>query len=410
MAEPDAIQPHRHEPIAPTVSSGLYVHVPFCETKCGYCDFYSVAAKDRDTAPLVCALIREMQRRTPEAPGPIRTIFFGGGTPTILPMDQLRLLLDAAGKLVRDEPICEFTVEANPATVDDEKAALLHEAGVTRVSMGAQSFFPDELAVLERLHSPDDIAPSVATLRRHGVQQVNLDLIFGIPGQTLESWATSIGRAMALEPEHIACYGLTYEPSTRLTALRDHGRLTPCDEDLETEQYLYVVDTLDAAGYEQYETSNFARPGCRCEHNLIYWRNQPYIGVGPSAAGCYAGRRYKNIADVGGYVRLIESQGVAEQESEFIDRERLMLEMLMMQLRLVEGLSIPDFQRRIGEHPRAVFGDSLLRLEVQKFLTISPTNIALTRSGRLVADAVLRELAAAVCVQGAADRSLPVIA
>lgn len=377
------------------ISCGLYVHVPFCETKCGYCDFFSVAVKDRDTAALVDRIKTELHRRVARATHHVRTIFCGGGTPTILPTDQLAGLLDVINDVVTVGNLAEFTVEANPATVDDEKARLLLQSGVTRVSMGVQSFFPDELDTLERIHSPDDIAPSVATLRRNGIPQINLDLIFGIPGQTRETWTGSLRRAIELEPDHIACYGLMYEPGTRLTAMRSAGRIRPCDEELEADLFDGTVDTLSAAGYEQYEISSFARPGCRCEHNLIYWRNEPYIGVGPSAAGCLDGRRYKNVAHVAGYIRMVDEHGHAEAESEAIDTETLITEMIMMQLRLIEGLSIEAFRRRTGLDPIALFAQTLDPLTDRGLLTVSETHIAFTRRGRLVGDAIMAELVAA---------------
>ncbi len=391
----------RNSSLAQDASCGLYVHVPFCETKCGYCDFFSVAVKGRDTEPLVDRIKRELRLRLSDLPVPVRTIFCGGGTPTILPADQLDGLLDAIAKVVVPGDVVEFTIEANPATVDVEKAELLVRKGVTRVSMGAQSFFPEELTTLERIHSPDDIAPSVATLRRAGVSQINLDLIFGIPGQTLDTWSQSLIRAIELGPDHIACYGLMYEPGTVLTALRRAGKIKPCDENLEADMYECMVDTITAAGYEQYETSNFARPGCRCEHNLIYWRNQPYIGVGPSAVGCLNGRRYKNVADVAGYVRMIDEHGHAEDESETIDTEKLITEMVMMQLRLVEGLSIESFRRRTGLDPVGLFGTTLHDLKRRGVLTVSDAHIALTHGGRLVGDAVMRELVSCVDLRDA---------
>ncbi len=387
----------------------LYVHVPFCETKCGYCDFYSVALKDRDPGPLVARLLRELNGRVEEAHATgyfVQTVFFGGGTPTLLPYGQLRELLKTVNKLVAADAIEEFTVEANPATVDDAKAALLAEHGVTRVSMGAQSFIPAELAALERLHKPEDIAPSVATLRRHGLDNINLDLIFGIPGQTPASWAESLRIAVDLAPQHIACYGLTYEPGTRLTAQRRAGHVTACNEDTESELYLHALDTLSAAGFCQYETSNYARPGRECRHNLLYWRNRPYIGVGPSAAGCMLGRRHKNVADIASYIRQMDERGRAEMESEAVTPEMLMLELPMMQLRLVEGLSIGDFVAQAGVDPREVFHEPLERFVASGLVNVSETHIRLTREGRLLSDAILRELAAAL---GRRERSLPVL-
>jgi len=341
----------------------------------------------------------------------IRTVFCGGGTPTILPLGQLAALLQAITELVRLDRLFEFTVEANPATVDDPKAEILVEHGVTRVSMGAQSFVPAELAALERLHSPDDITPSVQTCRRNGVARINLDLIFGIPGQTLDSWSYSLKRALDLGVDHIACYGLTYEAGTPLTAQKRRGRVIPCDEGLEADMYLLAIDALAAAGYEQYEISNFARPGCASRHNLIYWRNEPYIGVGPSACGCIDGRRYKNIADIAGYVRLMDAQGHAEVESELLDTPTLMTEMILMQLRLNEGLSITAFHHRTGVDPRVLFGETLARLTEARLVSVSDSHIALTREGRLMADPIMAELAC--CCDGGEPVEripLPVIA
>ena len=418
MVEARNLPSDRHRPC------GLYVHVPFCETKCGYCDFFSVALKGRNPAPLAERLIRELDWRT-EGIDCISTVFVGGGTPTLLSIDLLERLLLAIGRRVRVETLDEFTVEANPATVDDAKAELLVKSGVSRVSMGAQSFHVGELATLERLHSPEDIAPSVATLRRNGIGQINLDLIFGIPGQTMASWLESLRWAIELGPDHIACYGLTYEPATRLTAQKNTNRLTPCDEDLEADMFLATMDTLAAAGYEQYEISNYARPGCESRHNVIYWRNQPYIGVGPSAAGCVpmgwsttpveslsnsdlqrptpisggnsdVSRRHKNVADIACYVRMMDEHGHAEVESEVIEGETLMLEMILMQLRLNEGLSVSEFRRRTGHDPHVIFRESLARLGDLGLLTSSSNRIALTRAGFLQANYVISELANAL--------------
>ena len=374
---------------------GLYVHVPFCLRKCGYCDFYSVPVKDADVGSLMSRLALELDDRVRACPFEISTAFVGGGTPTILPPRHLADLLTAIARAVRLDAVAEFTVEANPATIDDAKAELLRRGGVNRVSLGAQSFVDAELAVLERRHRPDDIAVSVEVLRRHGIGQIGLDLIFGIPGQTMDSWAGSLRRTIALEPDHISCYGLTYETGTRLTALRDQGRLKPCEEHLEADMYLHAIDTLAEAGYRQYETSNFARPGRRCRHNLIYWHNGPYLGVGPSASGYVGDRRYKNVADIAAYIRLIDTQGHAEAESERIDTPTLMTEMIMMQLRLTEGLSIQAFRKRTGADPVARFGDALHRMVDLGLVTVSDTHVALTRAGRLVSDSVIVELAAA---------------
>lgn len=396
---------------------GLYIHVPFCETKCGYCDFFSVALKGRNPAPLVARLVRELRSRT-QGIERIRTVFVGGGTPTLLPMDLLQSLIDEIGKAVRVEGLEEFTVEANPATIDDAKARLLREGGVSRISMGVQSFHPAELAILERLHSPQDVAPSIAILRRNGLSKYNLDLIFGIPGQSLQSWTESLRRAIDLEPEHISCYGLTYEPATRLTALKSAGRLAPCDDELEAEMFLATMDVLSAAGFAQYEISNYARPGCQSRHNLIYWRNEPYIGVGPSAAGCLpisqtcrssdsrvseAGapsselfRRYKNISDIAGYVRGMDLHEHAEAESESVTEETYALEMILMQLRLNEGLSLERLSSYASQEAHLRISREVEQLVAEGRMRVSGTNASLTRDGRLIANRVISRLADAL--------------
>ncbi len=380
------------DPLDGTKAYGLYVHIPFCDSKCGYCDFFSIVVKTCPTAPLVQSLVQELGTRLPVADHQIETVFFGGGTPTVLPTDELRIILDALQRVVDLSLVREFTVEANPATIDDEKAGLLHGSGVTRVSMGAQSFLPSELAVLERLHTPDDIAPSVAALRRAGIPQLNLDLIFGIPGQTLATWSESLAKAIDLDPDHIACYGLTYEPGTRLTAQRRLKKVIPTPESLEAEMHLFTIDALGRAGFAQYEISNYAKPGFECKHNINYWRNGPCVSVGPSATGCFDGRRYKNIANVTQYVAMMNEFGHAEAEIEAIDTPMLITEMIMMQLRLVQGLCIADFHLRTGSDPLTQLQPQLDRMVDLGFIVVSDTHIALTGKGQLVGDAVIGEL------------------
>jgi len=384
---------------------GLYVHIPFCETKCGYCDFYSVPLKNRDPEPLVDAIVRELDTRVRQCEARIVTVFCGGGTPTLLPLPLLRRLLEAVNHAADPRTLTEFTVEANPATVDDEKASVLAAHGVTRVSMGAQSFHAEELATLERLHNADDIAPSVDILRRNKIEQINLDLIFGIPGQTVDSWLSTVDRATALHPDHIACYGLTYEPETRLTAQRDCGHVTPCPEEIEADMYAITMERLPQAGLSQYEISNYAKTGSESAHNLNYWRNGPYIGAGPSAAGFDGTHRYKNAADVGKYVRMMDGQGHAVAYAESVDRDAVVLETIMMQMRLVEGLSVAAFTEKTGVSPLVLFARRLESLSGRGLVRYDEGHIALTRNGMMVADAVIRELAAAC---GHTDRALPV--
>lgn len=389
----------REMKIAAPVTS-LYAHVPFCQTICGYCDFFSVLTDRKAFGPLVDALLTELETCRPFATEPMQTIFVGGGTPTTLPPDQLRRLLTAlhafpsfenseAGVPARSGSTdLEFTVEANPATVSPETADVLVSSGVNRVSIGAQSFDTSELRVLDRIHAPPQVAQTVEICRRAGLENLNLDLIFAIPGQTLESWVASLRRALDLGPDHLSCYALTYERGTPLFDRLAEGRITRADTDLEAEMYEATIDELACAGLAQYEISNFAKPHRECRHNLVYWRNLPYFGIGPSAAGFVDETRYKNIPDVAEYARAIAAHRQPRVQSERLTLDARARETAMLALRLNEGLRIPDFRARFGSDPLALFADAIARHTAAGTLEATAESLRLTRPGRLLADTV----------------------
>jgi oxygen-independent coproporphyrinogen-3 oxidase len=371
---------------------GLYVHLPFCTTKCGYCDFYSLPTIPHLVDDLVCAIILELSRRRPSRR--IETVFIGGGTPTVLPSEALDRILTAVGEAARIGGVApeEWTVEANPSSTDELKLELLRRHGVDRVSFGAQSFHPDELAVLERIHDPRHIGESVSAARRAGFDNVNLDLIFGVPGQTPARWRDNLLRAIDLGVEHLSCYSLMYEPGTAMTRLRREGRILPCDEDAEAEMFETTIDLLTAAGYEHYEISNYARPGRRCRANLIYWMNDAYLGVGPSAVSYLDGERRKNVADVRRYVEAMLSGG----EGVVMERERLdpigrARETAVQMLRLTEGIDEAAFMRRTGFEARMLFAEAIDRFTAMNLLETCDGFIRLTRRGRMVANRVMEE-------------------
>lgn len=367
----------------------VYAHVPFCHTLCGYCDFYSVVLDKRAVHPLTDALLAEWRRAQDAWTIRADTIFVGGGTPTTLPDDVLRRLLNALGEAA--QPGAEFTVEANPATVSDETAAALVESGATRVSIGAQSFDRGELRVLERIHKPAQVVETVRAARRAGIRQVNVDLIFAIPGQSLPSWLDNLRRAIDLGTDHLSCYGLTYEPGTPLYDQLAAGRVTPCDNELEADMYEATIEALSAAGFEQYEISNFARPGCRCRHNLVIWRNEPYLGIGPSGAGYVDGVRYKNVADHVAYVRAVQGGDSPRGEAETPSAAQSAGETMMLGLRLTDGVDRAAFERRYGCDPAEMFGPQIMRFESDGLLERDNGSLRLTRRGLLVADAVIAE-------------------
>ncbi|MEW6253505.1 MAG: radical SAM family heme chaperone HemW [Planctomycetota bacterium] len=375
----------------PEPCRSLYVHVPFCRSLCGYCDFYSEVLDPRAARPLVDALLAELDSYARRRPLAWDTIFVGGGTPTVLPVPDLSHLLAGIRRFAGPDGDLEFSVEANPATVSPAVAEALAVAGVNRVSVGAQSFDPGELRVLDRTHTPEQVADTVAILRAAGLRRLSLDLIFGIPGQTLASWLRSLQAALSLSPEHLSCYGLTYEPGTPLCAARDAGRVIPVEEDVEAEMYIAAMNTLAAAGLHQYELSNYARPGAECRHNLRYWRNEPYLGIGPAAAGYLDGVRYKNVADTAAYVQAIVAGRSPRGEAETLPRERKMGETAMLNLRTAEGIDRSRFLSRFGSDPAIVFARAIERHTAAGLLEADGCGIRLTRAGRLVADRVMAD-------------------
>lgn len=373
---------------------GLYIHVPFCASKCGYCDFYSHVPSPGSMAGFLDALLDELDSDLAVCDTRIETLFIGGGTPTLLSLPLLRRLMERLGRLVLAHQPVEFTVEANPASLDADKARLLRDHGVNRISMGAQSFHAEELAVLERLHGPADLEPSVEIVRQAGFPRLNLDLIFGIPGQSLESWQHSLDRAIGLRPDHLACYGLTYEPETTLQERLAAGRVQPVPDDREAEMYLAAIDRLAAAGLNQYEISNFARPGCESRHNLRYWHNEPTLGIGPSAASYIGGRRWRNLPDTAEYVRRVRACEPIEIDEEELSPHERAGETAMLQLRLNDGIDVARFQQSTGFDPLVLFAEVIQRFADRGLLVTDAHRIALTREGRLLANRVLADFLA----------------
>lgn len=386
-------------------SIGLYVHVPFCLTKCGYCDFCSHVPQPGQPTRLVDALLREL-RGSPAGESPsvrVRTAFIGGGTPTTLPFQDATRLLRDIGAIVRRDGATEFTVEANPATLDSGLAELLFESGVNRLSVGVQSFVPAELACLGRKHTPRAVTETLATARACGLSRFNLDLIYGIPGQTLSSWRESIRQAVACDPEHISCYALSYEPGTPLEQARLLGRIVPCDESAEAAMYDLATDHLAEAGFEHYEISNFAKPSARCEHNLGYWRNEPYLGIGPSACSYIDGRRSRTTPDTEDYIQRVAAGRTAVDESEQLNARESAGETAMLALRLIEGLDICWFQTRTGFNPLHLFAQPIRQHLPAGRILVTPSHIRLSRAGLLIADTIIADFLAAASSRGLTD-------
>ncbi len=368
-----------------------YIHVPFCAHHCGYCDFAIATGQDHLIELYLDALATELS--TLGEPQPVRTLFLGGGTPAHLTAAQLERLLSSVLRWLRldVEGESEFSIECNPDSLTGDKIAVLADHGVNRISLGAQSFHPELLAVLERAHNPEEITRAVERVRRR-IDNVSLDLIFGVPGQTESLWRADLARALALEPDHLSTYGLTYEKGTPLWKRRQRGQLRPLDESAELTLYALAIDTLEEAGFEHYEISNFARPGRRCLHNQTYWANEAYFGFGMGAARYVLGRRELNTRDLQRYIRqALSGESVTWQSEELPPLERAR-ETMAVQLRRAEGIDRAAFLTQTGFNLDAVAGAALAVHVDQGFLTDDGRSVLLTRRGKYVADAVIERL------------------
>ena len=374
----------------------VYVHVPFCSTKCDYCDFYSVAGHLGEAEGYLDLMEREAElqlghfgKALPE------TIFIGGGTPTLLEAGQLERLLGILRKWLDVSGVVEWTVEANPNTFDGEKARVLAAGGVNRVSFGAQSFLRNELQVLQRDHDPESVATAFAAARAAGIENLNVDLIFGIPGQTVGSWDYSLGRALELGSDHVSCYSLMYEPNTGMTARLKRGEVAAMGEDAELELFEHVYMRLREAGYARYEVSNYARPGKECRHNVHYWKGSNWLALGTAAAGHVAGWRWKNVAGLGHYGEAVRAGILPATGMERLSAERRAAEIATFWLRLVEGLEYAEFKERMGVDARPVLEQVLGEFVEMGLVELSATRAKLTEKAVAVSDAILRKVVGA---------------
>ena len=374
-------------------AAGLYVHIPFCEAKCRYCGFYSEPIKNHAPERLVSAIIAELsEKRGPFDFAQNRqesfcTIYIGGGSPSCLPAEQLlRLIREITSHWPKPE---EFTIEVNPGQVNKSILSRLHTAGVTRISIGAQSFNPDELTFLGRRHSVADISRAVEMARQAGFENIGLDLIFAIPHSTLESWKYSLRSAIDLGVQHISAYALTYEEGTPLQKAVEAGKVEPVDEEIDRQMYETTIDELEKAGFKQYEISNFAKPGFECKHNLNYWANKPYIGIGPAAGAYWNGNRTLNISDIKKYIEAIEQGTTVTDESETPDNTQIACETAVLNLRRRCGIILDEFEKQTGFDAMKLFAEPIGRYRELGLIEAAEGRLFLTRGSLPIADSVL---------------------
>lgn len=378
----------------------LYVHIPFCFHKCHYCDFYSITRQGEDRmARFVDRLLHEAELWASDQPGPTpvpATIFFGGGTPSLLPPLLMRRLIEGLKQRLDLSHVDEWTCECNPATVREaygrDYLAMLWDLGVNRLSFGAQSFHRSELATLERHHEPEDVPASISAARSAGFKRLNLDLIYAIPGQTLADWSISLEAALALGTEHLSCYGLTYEPNTPMAVRQRLGRICGVAEETELEMFHHTRRRLSESGMPAYEVSNYSRSDAACRHNLAYWSGDDYLSLGPSAASHVQGVRWKNRPHLGEWEKAIDAGQLPAADIERLSANQRAGELAMLRLRLAEGIDHADFAARTGYDAPALFRTQFDQFQSLGLLKVSPQHTILTEKGWDVVDTLAGEL------------------
>lgn len=358
----------------------LYLHIPFCHRICPYCSFYKHTPGKTDLGAFVESLVTEAQFYSTQNLPPLKTIYFGGGTPSMLSPTHLRRLFDGLRSVFNFSDIEEITLEANPATFTSRTAQLYQDLGVTRVSLGVQSFIGKHLETLGREHTPMQAITSVHLLREATDLEVNLDLIFSVPGQSLLDWEDTLTQALALQPDHISAYNLTYEEDTTFFDKFQSGDFSD-DPDLNAKMFTLAGQILTSSGYEHYETSNYALPGKRSRHNEGYWIGNDYLGLGPSAVSTLKRTRHQNIADTSAYLNRIASVGHAQDDIEVLDDEAWRLERVALQLRTVEGLPLKYLVPNANLAP------------ISHLVEETSSHLRLIGDGPLLVDSIAAELA-----------------
>lgn len=379
-------------------TASLYLHIPFCHTRCYYCDFNTYAGILPLREPYVRALLKEIEMAGEQArtangePRRSRTIFFGGGTPSLLTVSQISRLLAACQSAFAVDSEAEITLEANPGTLNKEQLAGIRAAGINRLSMGAQSYDAVLLKKLGRIHNPDEITQAVQYARAAGFTSINLDFMFGLPDQTMQHWRDTLDKALTLHPEHFSLYSLIIEEGTPFYQWVREQRITPGDEDLCADMYEYADERLRAEGYVNYEISNWALPGHHSHHNLTYWQNLPYIGMGAGASSFSGNSRYSVERDPQEYIKRIKLGEIPVAESEEVDQAQAMSETAFLALRTAMGLHLPTFEKRFSQSFAQFVGDRLRVVAEAGLLEQVNDWLRLSQRGRLLGNEVFLRL------------------
>ncbi|MDO9566832.1 MAG: radical SAM family heme chaperone HemW [Candidatus Desulfaltia sp.] len=383
------MQPDQNEP------AGIYLHIPFCLRKCPYCGFYSISDLSLKKAFLK-ALMREM-RILGNIPFVFDTIYIGGGTPSILTAEDIGEIVETARQFFRISADVEITMEVNPGAVDQERFIGYKSVGVNRINIGAQSFQDTNLLFLGRIHSEKDINPAVKWARKAGFDNMGLDLIYGIPGQTRKSWLLDLQKAVDLRPEHLSCYMLTYEPGTPMDKDRQEARFCPLPDNLAGDMFESTIEFLSANNYVQYEISNFAlvqsdkkadKRDNRSRHNRKYWLSAPYIGLGPSAHSFVEPVRYWNTRSVTKYIKDVNGSRLSIDGKEVLSRKQQMIEAISLGLRMTDGIKTDAFDKKFDVSFKKTFAETIAYLEEDGLIKLTENRCSLTRNGMLFADSI----------------------
>ncbi|HMK44143.1 MAG TPA: radical SAM family heme chaperone HemW [Dissulfurispiraceae bacterium] len=365
-------------------AAALYIHIPFCLRKCLYCNFYSESVDSHEPERYMRALCRELAERRSEC-GPLSTVFLGGGTPSILSVDLLRVLMECLSKKMALSSDAEITIEANPATIDEKGLCELRSIGFNRLSLGVQSCRNGELRQLGRPHNWQQALDAFDAARRAGFDNISVDLIYGVPGQGMAGWRESLAQVVRLHPEHISAYELTPEPQTPLHDKLRTGEISlPSEESIE-EMFLFADDYLGSMGYEHYEISNYALSGYRCRHNMTYWERAPYVGLGPAAHSFDGEHRRANIEDVREYMAALEKGRSVQMESARISEYEIICETIFLGLRTSEGVTMSE----LPAHSTAGIEKALQDQRLQGLVLFDGNQLRLTRRGWLLSNEVI---------------------
>ena len=370
----------------------LYIHIPYCKEKCPYCDFNSYA--DGINEDFVPALKEELDIKSKNMDQyQVGSVFFGGGTPTALSSHQITDILNSCFQRFSIDSDCEISIEANPGTIDYQYLKILKENGFNRLSLGCQSFNDDLLKRIERIHNCNEIYESFDAARKAGFENISLDLMFGLPGQTLKMWEETLQSASQLKPTHLSVYNLTIEKETPFHDQLKQGKLILPSEELQVKMYEKAIEYLSQAGYIHYEISNFAVKGFECRHNKVYWSNNEYLGFGPGSASYQNETRTMNVLSPEEYIRiLLNKKEIPLLETEILNQKRRMGETLMLGLRMVDGIWLRDFERKFGISIDSQFGEKIRKLRDEQLLHYANDRLKLTRKGILYSNEVFVEL------------------